>query len=909
MTTQLRVIAISMGSTVVAGTFWRASARASRGGTNGLTLHEPTTVSRPFVANARLQIPEAPPALVERPRLVTRLADSTAPMTMVIGSPGAGKTAILTEWLGRPRRAVAWLSCDPTDADPCRFWTALTLAIQRVVPDAGSDALKRIAEHGDETIDMAISLAADCEFAGSIVIVIDDFHHATPAPAIFSAFSQSLPSGSRLVLASRHDPSFPIGRLRLRGQLLELRDEDLRFTEPEAATLFASLGIEIPAHELTRLHDLTEGWVAGLQLAALAVAGRADVGALIDTFSTSDRALADLLLNEVIDTQPIDVAEFMMTTSVLETFDGTVCDAITGRDDSGDMLRRLHRDHLFLVAINSRAGWYRYHHLFAAFLRARLRATSLTRYRAAHAAAARSFAAGGDPLTAVDHALAADDVQGALELVRSLAMETLDVESHRGAIDTIRTWLHRRGNQAVADDPNMILECCVVLIALGALDSVDGWLRRVEQAPGLSDEHAAFATAVWGFLALHRGDPHATLERVAKSQAMIGGGSSEHFWVAQTPIIVCNAYLLLDDADGVQAVADAARRNSNVSPFVENVRMPGYLSWAALRRGELATAEHEATSSLDMARSLAVDERNVALVLPRLTLAAVARERDLLATASKELAVALDHADGSGRPPFRLLCLVESARLAMTEADWETALAFLERARAVMPGATTAVTDRVDRLVAAIAVSRGAPDASHMVENLLPSVDRELLRARLALADGDAQSAVQLVDATVTEHSTRRQRIEQELLLARAVLRRDRTAAVARAERALHLAEPVGMVRIVLDEGPEIHALLEAVSTDARMARFVARILDAAHRRPRAPGRTPLHADGLVEPLSEREIGVLRYLASRLTYNEIAGHLYISVNTLKSHVKAVYRKLGASTRSEAVEIARRFGLL
>ncbi len=190
---------------------------------------------------------------------------------------------------------------------------------------------------------------------------------------------------------------------------------------------------------------------------------------------------------------------------------------------------------------------------------------------------------------------------------------------------------------------------------------------------------------------------------------------------------------------------------------------------------------------------------------------------------------------------------------------------------------------------------------------MLPSLDETFLRVRLALADGDATTARQLLEAAGDATMTRRQRIEQELLLARAVSGRDRTAAIAHLDVALRLAEPEGMARIVGDEGPDVHALLEAVLTDARLARFVAHVLDNAHRRaaPAGPGSRLR----LVEPLSERELDVLRYLASRLTYGEMAGHLFISVNTLKTHVKAVYRKLDVSTRAEAVEIARRSGIL
>ena len=432
-----------------------------------------------------------------------------------------------------------------------------------------------------------------------------------------------------------------------------------------------------------------------------------------------------------------------------------------------------------------------------------------------------------------------------------------------------------------------------------------GWARVEQRSTALSGEDAAFLTALRGFLALHRGDPESAFALVASAKRMLGDGRGKHYWLAQTPIVVCHAHILLADATGTQRTVEEARRASLVSPFVDTVRFPGYLSWAAVLNGDLAEGERQAELALEMARD--VDERNVALVLPRLSLAAIALERDELATASAQLEVALDRAEESGRPPFIFISTLELARLSAAQGDRDRALEILERARSIMPDAKRVVTDQVDRLEARIAVMRGDQIAPELVEGLLPTVEQTFLRARLALAGGDPLSARRLIEATVHAGASRRRRIEHELLLARALSSRDRAGALARLAAALRLAEPVGMVRIMLEEGPEVHALLEAVPTDARMGRFVASVLNAAYGRAMPASRGATRA--LVEPLSEREVGVLRYLASRLTYNEIASDLFISVNTLKSHVKAIFRKLGASTRSEAVDNARRSGLL
>ena len=340
------------------------------------------------------------------------------------GSPGAGKTAVLTDWLTHHSGAVAWLSCDPTDADPIRFWSVGWRKPSNVsVPGAGGDALQNTWRNMvTRPPTWRPRLANDCEFAPDLVIVVDDFHHARPAPAVFSAFVRSLPAGVRLVLLIGRDPSFPVGRLRVQGRLLERRDAGcLRFSVGEACELFANLGIEIAEDDLGRLCTLTEGWAAGLQLAALSLAARPDADGLVQTFAASDRGVSDLLLNEVIDLQTPDVADFLMATSVLESFDATICDAVTGRNDSAELLGRLHQNHLFVIALDWGAGWYPLSPPLLRIPPGQAGATSRQRYRDAHADAARAFAAVGDSLTAVEHAMKADDVAGALDLLNGVA--------------------------------------------------------------------------------------------------------------------------------------------------------------------------------------------------------------------------------------------------------------------------------------------------------------------------------------------------------------------------------------------------------------------------------------------------------------------------------------------------------
>ena len=600
-----------------------------------------TGVVQRFVAPARFEIPAPPLAHVPRPKLVEQLEQATAPLSVVVGSIGSGKTALLAAWARQRAGMTVWMACDPTDADPVRFWSALVVALQRAAPDAGEVTLARLDDDGSESIDAAASLATDCGRLGDPVVVIDDFHHAGASPMVLSAFISALPHGVRLVLGSRHDPPFPLGRLRVQGRVLEIRDRELGFDLGETGALFERLQIDVTEEDLGRLYDLTEGWPAGLQLAALSLSGRDDADAFLRDFAGTDRGVADFLVNEVLDQQPPDVAEFLMATSVLESFDASLCDALTDRADAGELLRQMHESHLFLTELDRGRGWYRYHHLFGAFLRGRLRAESDDRFRAAHASASRALAARGDVVSAVDHAMAAGDVHNAFELVRRLAMVHLDLESRQAGIDTLRAWLRQHGSHYVDAEPRLVVECCLLLETFAAPDDVTVWLHRVEQSRRAKEPGCAgVVAAVWGLHFLQRGDPVAALEHAREAVRIMGDDVAGDIWVSQWTSVTCPAHLLLDDTESVRLDIDAARGASAGIAVLDAVRMPGMLAWAAAVDGEMPEAEKQARLALDAAESLGLAPSNLGRVLPWLSLGAVAAERNDLEEAVRLSAIA-----------------------------------------------------------------------------------------------------------------------------------------------------------------------------------------------------------------------------------------------------------------------------
>ena len=380
----------------------------------------------------KLHVPRPQPGFVPRPRLVEALGEGLARGLIVVCAPaGFGKTALLADWARSGRRPVAWLSLDTADNDPARFWRHAVAALDRARPGIGERAGPLLGPPAPPSFEGLVTALINDLAArpgdDEVLLVLDDYHliDAQPVHASLAFLLEHLPPGLHLVLASRADPPLPLARLRAGGQLAELRAADLRFTAEEAAALLReSAGADLPAAAVAALAARTEGWAAGLQLAALSLRGQADPAGFVAAFSGSHRYVLDYLTEEVLDRQHEQVRTFLLETSVLERLSGGLCDAVTGRADSQAMLERVERAGLFLVPLDEVRGWWRYHHLFADLLRARLQQQQPGRVVALHRAAAAWCEEHGLADDAVRHALAAGDPAWAARLVERHA-ETL----------------------------------------------------------------------------------------------------------------------------------------------------------------------------------------------------------------------------------------------------------------------------------------------------------------------------------------------------------------------------------------------------------------------------------------------------------------------------------------------------
>jgi LuxR family maltose regulon positive regulatory protein len=863
-----------------------------------------------IVARARFSVPRIPNATVPRRALVDRLAAaSDSPLSLVVAAPGSGKTSLLAQWVEGRAYPVAWMSCGPTDVG-VRFWRDLATAVGLAWDEMASTTAE-LADHG-RSDELAIGIA---NALGSVArpgaIVVDDLHLADPGPAVMRAFIGALPAHVRLVVGSRRDPPFPLSKLRLQGRLLELRQADLRFTGAEARQVLAGLGVEVTDPQLEQITAVTEGWPAAVHLAGLWLQAHHDPAGLVRGLFETDRSLVDFLMNEVIELQPPEIIEFLTVTSELEVFDAALCDSVRARHDSTEMLRRVREASLFLVEVDRAGSWYRYHHLFAQFLRSRLRVVAPERAPLVHRAAAEAYGNRGDLMAAVQHRLQAGDTDAAMAQLVSYATGTWSLEDQGTGGATARAWIREHGPSHLEHSPQSVLVCTVLLNASGYGDDAEPWLRRADaREPDLDREGRFLLHVAWSFDRLQRGDPAAALDRARRAEAILREGPVHGPWTQALPNLAIQSQLWLAEIDGAEATIDAVRAGPVQPPVVARVRMPGFASQVQVLRGELTEAERLASSALAAADELGLHRGNFGRAEPQLTLAAVALERNRLDEAEVHLEQVLVIAEGGRLPPAEVQAHVQLASVASARGDGPAASEALRQARAVLPHPAPEVLAPVDQLELQVALDRGDPETANALLARLStsptsptSPSSGLLAARVRLAVDDPAGALAILEALPAPGSTRRREVEHGILSALALAGTNPARAHDVLHRALVLAEPVGFRRMFVVGGPVLWQLLESLPAHGRIAGHIAGLLDAAHHVVPA---TPMAVvqEGLVEPLSERELTVLRYLASRLTSAEIARELYLSANTVRSHVKAIYRKLGVNTRAEAVRVGQ-----
>ena len=888
----------------------------------------------------KLHRPRPSVGFVPRPRLVDRLERSVAEQLVLVSAPaGFGKTSLLADWAGQSRWPVAWLSLDRGDDDPARFWRHLTAALDRVrsgLVEQLGPLLTPAQSYEGLAAALINRLAARPD---QVRVVLDDYHlvESRQVHESIAFLLEHRPPALRFVLASRSDPPLPLARLRAHGQLAELRATDLRFTAEEATALMrAGVPGDLPDGAVSALTTRTEGWAAGLQLAALSLQGQPDVAGFVATFSGSHRYVLDFLAEEVLERQPARLRQFLLETSVLERLSGELCDAVTGRTGGQETLERVERANLFLVPLDAARRWWRYHHLFADLLRVRLRQEQPDRVTLLHHRAAAWSEAHGLADDAVRHALAAGHHGWAGRLVER-HLDGLLLRSERV---TLAGWLAALPVELVATRPRLLLGQTLFSLVSGEVDMALGPLDAAERAAAnAADEPyepsvgrpASLVANVPATIALARafqaelrGDPDAEITFGRRALTGIGEGELTLRAITRAHLGVAE-WLRGHLRAAERTLAQSSRELIAAGQRFLAVRICEHLSQVRLAHGDLDAAVAGYRQAMDIA---APPDQTVlpAAGIADVGLAEVAYQRN-------RLDAALEHVT-RGIGPCRQLVysqplatgLATLARIRQATGDSAGAVDAIEEARRCAPSPNVAsLLNPVPVLLARIQLAQGdvaaaAGWARHRGlhpddEPSYPQEPEYLVLARVLLAQERPAEAGALLDRLRTSALAQDRAgslLEIDALRALALADGgDRAAAVSTLATALELGDRQGRIRVFVDEGPPMRTLLAhllaARRTDPDCARNVP--LDYIGRLVRAFEPDAAPALGLVEPLSRREMEVLRLLAAGRSNQQIADELVVSLNTVKRHVTHILEKLGVANRTEATARARELGLL
>ena len=845
---------------------------------------------------------------VQRAALLRRLESAAEPLVLVVAPSGFGKTILLAEWATTTGVQVAWLSCDESCGDPARFWSRLTASLAGRWPAMGSDAALTLERPSWDETELVDALARDlADLPAPAAVVIDDAQLAEASQRALASLAQQLPAHVRLLVASQHNPVFSASRLRLAGVITELRAGDLAFTQVEVEQLLELAGLGREPIDSRRLRSLTEGWPAGIQMAVLAIRGVGDPDEVIDALAVTTRETSDYLANEVMSRLPPDLAGFLMSICVLEEFDAPLCQALSGREDAGRLLDRVVADDLFICQVDRAGRRFRLHQMFAAFLQARLKSLGGTQFRDAHLRAAAALRERGDRLGALHHAVVVADMQLAAAILVDSMLTILEFTDAQQAKAVARAWLARFGDAAAEADPEQLLVFVLLLAASGQRE-VEGWLAKVNRAhpspaPGLD----ALAHGVWAEYHLERGSAGLALEhnRLARQAVSAAAGQGQLFpMLAELPLQTAAAHLLAGDLPAAAAALQPGTAPLP-APIVDEFRSPAMGAWVAFLQGDLVSAR----AALDRVAGAAAEHGAAAhdfgLILANMAKAGIHLERREHQPAATLLTAARAAARINGRPALQSTVDIWAARLATAQRDQAGALAALAQARLALATPDARVQGQLAIEEFRITLAFAPAEASALIPRLPATTAAGLLRARLHVAAREWAKAGQVLDDV--EPITIRERVEWGILRSLAAQAPNLARAHACLGTAVVLAKPHGYLATIIEQGPGIAALLGSLPAGPDLKPYLDELSVRAEAvAASAKGPAALPSGGL---LSDRELEVLRLLASQLTTAEIAGALFVSANTLKSHMKSIYRKLDVNTRADAVHQGQALGLI
>jgi len=891
------------------------------------------------ILSTKLFIPPLRVDQLSRPRLVEKLNEgSVYPLTLISASAGSGKTTALTEWIAHNNRPTAWVSLDSGDNDPALFLTYLISALRTIQENFAEDIFSTMqstqAESFEETLINLINAMAEITEDSSIIL--DDFHTITDQHTneLVTFLIENLPPQIHLVIASRMDPPWPLARYRARNQLFEIRGQDLRFGNEEVAEfLNRTMGLALSAEDVQALEARTEGWIAGLQLAALSMKGRSDVGSFVKAFTGSHIYVAEYLIEEILQQQPEEVQTFLLKTSLLEHLSASLCETVSGCEDGRAILQNLHRSNIFVIPLDHEGEWFRYHHLFADLLRSRLpQALPTEAITQLHQRASIWYERNGFTYEAVDQAFSAEDYERVVDLVRRYAYDLI----FSGQIKTLRDWLETLPQVFFEDHPHLTF--------------YQFWIDVLQSRADLSNQSIQEKEALLKALPSTpendrlRGELMAVVCRAVA----LSGRTSDGIRLAQDAL----AYLPPDGLaararvlSALAAAHDLEGRLEQAKPYYQESltdaitagdhRLAAHIlmikGLIQLHYGQL----HEAAKTYQTIVKMApVDPSKVFFPVGQgyIGLGCVHLEWNDLDAAENYLEQGMELCRQGGLDGV-FIGKIRMSRLRQAKGDLTGALKELHvPQQAERVDNFNLITRQIQIVLAEGDIDHAKRLAAPLVEMLdrdpasirVPFVFLEMIEAlvaRVYLAQGELEKALQLLDRLKTsdEPNKRAERLIEVHLLRALVYQRQNGGkptpeAITSLEHALALGEPEGFVLLFLEAGPELIPLLNAVihrlRNPAKIKEYARKLLVAFGEIGEPETQRQMdEGKGLVEPLTPREMEVLALLALGDSNQVIADKLVITVRTVKKHTSNIYGKLNVDNRMQAVARSRKLGLL
>lgn len=893
----------------------------------------------------KLSVPRPRAQLVHRAHLIERLQQiAIVPLTLVSAPAGFGKTTLLAQWQATCGMPVSWLSLETQDNEPVRFFSYLLAAIERLL-HLGILARAQLEAPQPAPLEHVLILLINDIVAhqtGDFALVLDDYH-VIEADAIHREIAfllEHLPPQMHLVLATRTDPPLLLAHLRAHGQLTEVRVADLRFDTNEAYTfLHTVMGLDLPIPTLATIEQRTEGWIAGLQLAALSLQGKTDAATFLSTFTGSHHFILDYLTEEVLSRQSAAVQSFLLATSILERLCGSLCDVVTGQQGGQTMLESLERTNLFVVSLDDERQWYRYHHLFAEVLKNRLQQTNPQLLPQLHLQASTWYEQHGFVAEAIQHTLAAPDFEQAARLIEDHGITLISKSQYRA----LRDWIAALPETLVYARPLLTLIHATVLTFIWNFAEARACLEMAEDSVQ-ANERAEPARLIAGWAAQCRaelanfasGDLASAITLARKALSLLP--ETEETAPLRTGALtyVARTYQISGDVTSeserlVMAMAESAVAGGPLGQMRGTI----HLAWLRMLQGQLSEALATYERGLPVAPEREEFRYLAGSTIYYFMVAEIQRERNQLEAAEQTLARGMDafeQVGGEFQAP--LLGYMTLARLHQARGEYDQALAtldtFAQLAKAhQFPPHTRATGAATQAHIALIQGKRSAALSWAKASGLSPDDselpyprEREYLTlARVYIEEGRHDPATPfLLDALrlldrLLEDAQAKERLGSalEILILQSLAlwaKGNRIRALSTLRRALIQAAPEGYVRLFVDEGTPMLILLQAAQARGMVPDYVATLL-CAFGEPYHAGQTLAVSAGdeLVEPLTEREREILSWLAAGASNREIARRLVVSLGTVKKHVSNICGKLSVRSRTQAVARARALHLL